>query len=110
MTLKIIDNWIILEGLDKKKRKCGYIQNMTYYTPRYKPKHWYRIGEGYPIELEILIFLKEHDISEIVIVEKNLNGDKSYKTTVDQYLNGTNLNWGWGEQKSVPLIELEEIE
>ena len=108
--LKIIDNWIILEGLDRKKRKCGYIQNMTYYTPRYKPKHWYRIGEGYPIETEILEWLKEHNINEIVIVEKNMNGDKNYRATVDQYLNGQDLKWGYGKQKNVPLVELELIE
>ena len=106
--IKIIDNWIILEK-DGKKRKCGYIQDMAYYTPRYKNKHWYRIGESYPVELEILEFLKEHEINEIVIVEKNMNGDKNYKGTVGQYLNGKDLNWGWGEQKSVPLIELEMI-
>jgi len=108
--------WIYIEGDTKPK---GYVYNGIYNTTRYRKamnghqKHFYEIGQGYPIDFEILEWLEEHEINNIVITEKNMDGDKKYKATVKQYLsaNGKNdFNWGYGRQKNVPLIELSEIE
>lgn len=107
--------WIYVEPDPKPK---GFIYNGIYNTTRYRKafkghkKHFYEIGQGYPIDFEILKWLEEHEINDIIITEKNMNGDKRYKATVKRYLlaDGKNdFNWDYGRQKNVPLIELTEI-
>ena len=116
--IAIKNNFIFVEGYKEPK---GYIQEGKYHSIRYRNKpnkkgftHYYLIGEGYPIGEEILIWLKDHDISEIVIIEKSMDGNKYLHSTVIQYLSKPEndvkycFDWGYGKQRCIPRMEMSE--
>jgi len=86
----IKNNWVYLDDDPKAK---GRIENEKYITERYK-KHLFRIGNGYPIQVEILNWLKEHNINTILIIEKNMGGNKRY------------IYFGYGKQRYIPLPKM----
>jgi len=98
--IAVRDNWVFLNG-DKKPK--GRIENGKYISVRYKKKHLFRLGNGYPIQTEILEWLDSHGIKGIVIIEKSMDGDKHYRATVREYLEGEELSMGFGSQRYVPL-------
>ena len=103
--IKVKDNWIILN-----ERKCGVIQEGKYVSVRYPKKHYFIKGNSYPISTEILNWLREHGINDILIVEKCIKGDKHWNGTVAQYLDGADVKEGdFEHQKSVPLSELTQV-
>jgi len=97
----IKNNWVYLDDDPKAK---GRIENGKYITERYKKKHLFRIGNGYPIQVEIL--LKEHNINTILIIEKNMGGNKRYISTTGEYLKGDEFNFGYGKQRYIPLPKM----
>ena len=107
--------WLHLNGELKAK---GYIFNGIYYTVRYRyghgkyKSHYYNLGKGYPVDYEILEWLKNHELDIIVVIEKSMDGDKKYKSSVRKYLaaDGRNdFDWGYGRQKVLALSEMRLI-
>lgn len=107
MTITIKNNWVFVEDDPKPK---GRIINGMYVSHRYKKKekgHFFRLGNGYPINTEILFWLDEHDISDILIIEKCMDGDRHYFSTVEKYLSENEFEFGFGKQRCVPLEKMK---
>lgn len=90
----------------------GYISGDTYYTHRVPEKHYYVIGQGYPIGDDILQDCKNKKVKFVCIIEHRKDGtEKFYKTDIETYLNAPIIQHEPFEaQRCVSLSELEVIE
>ena len=103
--IKITNNWILLNG-----RRTGYISEGVYISERNVEEHFYVMGGGYPIANEILHWLKEHDVNNVMIIEKRKSGIRKWGSTVDDYLKSVLIEHPpFEQQRCLPLQSMEEI-
>lgn len=73
-------------------------------------KHFYIKGQGYPINIELLILLHNARINHIMIPENGKRGFKTYLAKTQDYLNGFEISEPLTErQKCIPLNECTEV-
>ena len=102
--IKIINNKVFLD-----KKVVGEIENYTYITRRKTKEHFYRLNQGYPIAVEILEFLKKHNINTIKIIEIGKQ-TKVYLASIEAYLNGDLIcHEPFEMQKVIPLKDMVSL-
>jgi hypothetical protein len=63
----------------------GTIIKDTYYTSR-RPEHFMRIFQGFGVSLNVLKYLKNHNIKFIIIKYVGKTGDITYSTSVQRFI------------------------
>ena len=88
----------------------GEVFGDTFITVRNTRKHYYKLGQGYPISDEALKFLKENNIENIIIKEYGKT-IRRFKSTVSSYLKGDLIQHEPFElQRIIPLRNLQIIQ
>ncbi|MFW6120646.1 MAG: hypothetical protein ACOC80_07060 [Petrotogales bacterium] len=85
-------------------------KNQTFIVHVKKPsKHFFRLGQGYPINKELLLYLHENNIHTVLIPELSHHVFMVYEASVQQYLNGGQISLGGYEpQMVIPLNQCKK--
>lgn len=72
-------------------------------------QHFYIKGQGYAINYDLLIALRNRGIKKILIPEDGKTGFRVYLATVDEYIRGDGVYEDEDAQRCVPLIGLPPV-
>jgi len=106
MNIKIINNKVFL-----KDRMVGTIENGVYVKEVIPKKHYLIQGRGYAIAKEVVDFLSEYGIGQVMIKEKKADGTTMrYTTSVESYKKGNLIyHEPFEMQLVIPLVNLKVI-
>jgi hypothetical protein len=92
------------------ERMCGYVVGRTYFSERIPSKHYYVMGQGYPITNDIIKKLKDKNVFHIVIIEQTKKGIRYWASTLEKYIKAVLIQHEpFEQQKCVPLSEMKDI-
>jgi len=92
------------------KRLCGYIVGQTYFSERVPSKHFYVMGQGYPITNDIIKQLKNKRVFYVVIIEYAKKGIIYWASTLEKYTNSVMIQHEpFEQQRCVPLLEMVDV-
>ena len=92
------------------QRLCGYVVGRTYFSERITSKHFYVMGQGYPITNEIIKRLKNKNVLYVVIIEYAKKGIRYLATTLEKYIKSVMIQHEpFEQQRCVPLSEMLDV-
>lgn len=91
----------------------GYrdMANKVYITKRNPDKHFYRIGQGYPISVDVIQQLMNSGIDKIRMIIELKNGTVSvYEVLLQEYQTAPEHIFDGDRQRCVPLREMTRVD